>query len=169
MFHIAGVTPEARTLEEALGGGTPRERIVVAPGDLDRVYRTFAPAPTEVDLVVCGTPHLSLFELRDLAERLAGRRVHARMRLFLTTNASVRAMAERLGYAATIEAAGGRILAGPCFYIMTPRVLARIHGFRTLVTDSAKLANIIPASGYTPLFRPTAECVEAAVTGRVAR
>ena len=35
------------------------------------------------------------------------------------------------------------------------------------MTDSAKLANIMPASGYNAVFRPTAECVEAAVTGRI--
>lgn len=167
MFHVVGVTPEARTLAEAFGGQAPRGRIVVEPGDLDRVYRAFVPDRDEVDVVVFGTPHLSLFELRELAERLRGRRVHPRTRLFLTTNAQVRALAERAGYAAAIEAAGGRILAGPCFYIMTPRLLAELHGFRTIVTDSAKLANIIPAAGYTPVFRPTAVCVEAAVHGRL--
>jgi hypothetical protein len=52
---------------------------------------------------------------------------------------------------------------------MTPRELARRHGFRTIVTDSAKLANIIAAYGYNPIFRPTAECVEAAVSGRIRR
>jgi predicted aconitase len=169
MFHIVGVTPEARALDEALGGNTARERIVVEPGDLNRVYRSFVPEMTEADLVVLGTPHLSLFEVRHLAELLEGRRVHPRTRLLLTTNVPVRAMAERLGYARSIEAAGGKILAGPCYYIMTPRLLAERHGFRTIVTDSAKLANIIPASGYHPVFRPTTECIEAAVTGRIER
>ncbi len=169
MFHIVGVTPEARTLEEAFGGRPPRDRIVVEPGDLDRVYRSFVPERPEADVVVFGTPHLSLFEVRELAERLRGRRVHPRTRLFLTTNAQVRALAERAGDAAVIASAGGRILAGPCYYIMTPRLLAELHGFRTIVTDSAKLANIIPASGYHPVFRPTAECVEAAVRGRIER
>jgi hypothetical protein len=167
MFHVVGVTPEARTLAEAFGDAAPREQIVVEPGDLDRVYRSFAAERPEVDVVVFGTPHLSLFEVRDLAERLRGRRVHPQTRLFLTTSAAVRALAERLGYARVIQEAGGTILAGPCYYIMTPRLLAELHGFQTLVTDSAKLANIIPASGYTPLFRPTAECVEAAVRGRL--
>lgn len=169
MFHIVGVTPEARTLAEAFGGRPPQEKIVVEPGDLDRVYRSFVPERAEVDVVVFGTPHLSLFEVRHLAELFRGRRVHSRTRLFLTTNAHVRGMAERLGYAATIQAAGGIILAGPCFYIMTPRVLAELHGLRSLVTDSAKLANIIPAAGYHPVLRPTEECVEAAVRGRIER
>ena len=122
----------------------------------------------KADLVVFGTPHLSLFELRLLAELLRGRRVHPDTMLLLTTNQPVKALADRLGYTAVIEEAGGKILAGACYYIMTPRELARRHGFRTIVTDSAKLANIMPASGYNAIFRPTADCVEAAVTGRVA-
>jgi hypothetical protein len=169
MFHIVGVTPEARTLAEAFGGRQPRGTIVVEPGALQRIYWSFVPEREKADLVVFGTPHLSLFEVRHLAELLHGRRVHPDTMLLLTTNHHVKAMADRLGYTAVIEEAGGRILAGPCYYIMTPRELARRHGFRTIVTDSAKLANIIPASGYNPVFRPTAECVEAAVTGRIAR
>ena len=167
MFHIVGVTPEARTLEEAFGGRAPRGRIVVEPGALDRIYRSFVPEKEKADLVVFGTPHLSLFEVRLLAELLRGRRVHRDTMLLLTTNHHVKALADRLGYTADIEEAGGKILAGPCYYIMTPRELARRHGFRTIVTDSAKLANIIPASGYNAIFRPTADCVEAAVTGRI--
>ncbi len=169
MFHLVGSTPEARTLEDAFGGRPPRGRIVVEPGDLQRAYRSFVAERAEVDLVVFGTPHLSIFEVRQLAGLLDGRRVHRRTMLLLTTSAEVKALADRLGYTRTIEAAGGRIAVGVCYYIMTPRELARRHGFRTIVTDSAKLANIIGGSGYNPIFRPTAECVDAAVTGRVAR
>ncbi|MBI3028764.1 MAG: aconitase X catalytic domain-containing protein [Candidatus Rokubacteria bacterium] len=169
MFHLVGMTPEARTLEEAFGGQKPRERIVVEPGDLGRTYRSFVPEKDTVDLVVSGTPHLSLFEVRTLARMLEGKKVGANTMLLLTTNAAVKALADQEGYTKAIEAAGGRIVVGVCYYIMTPREMARRHGLRTIVTDSAKLANIIAAYGYNPIFRPTAECVEAAISGRIAR
>ena len=38
------------------------------------------------------------------------------------------------------------------------RELAEKHGWRTILTDSAKLANIIPGYGYNPVFRPTDVC-----------
>ena len=63
--------------------------------------------------------------------------------------------------------AGGHILVGVCFYIMTTRYLWEKFGYETLVTDSAKLANIISGYGYNPVFRLTQECIEAAVTGKV--
>ena len=120
-----------------------------------------------VDLVVCGTSQFSLFELREFADRLKGRRVHSGTKLYLTTNYQIKALADRMGYTEAVEAAGGRILSGVCFYIMTARVLQERFNYRTLVTNSAKLANIISGYGYDPVFRPIEACIEAAVTGKV--
>jgi predicted aconitase len=169
MFHIAGVTPEAPTVEAAFGGQAPRGTIVVGQDDLERTYRSFAAEKTAVDLVVFGTPHLSVAEVRRLASLLDGKQVSASTMLLLTTSGYVKAIADREGLTRMIEAAGGRIAVGVCYYIMTPREMARRHGLRTILTDSAKLANIIAAYGYNPIFRPTAQCVEAAVAGRIAR
>ncbi len=41
------------------------------------------------------------------------------------------------------------------------------NGWDNLVTNSAKLANIIKAHRYNPILRRTDECVRVAVTGRV--
>ena len=167
MFHLVGVTPEARSLEEAFGGAPPTDRLVVEPGDLQRAYQSFEPEKTTADVVVFSAPQLSVWELRDLAARLDGKQVHPNTALLATTSYQNRAAAERLGYAATIRAAGGLLLAGTCFYLLTPRELAERHGWRTIVTDSAKLANIIAGYGYNPVFRPTDVCIEAAVRGQI--
>ena len=50
---------------------------------------------------------------------------------------------------------------------MAPHELADTFGYRNLVTDSAKLANIIAGYGFDPVFRPTSVCVEAAITGNI--
>lgn len=166
MYHVAGITPEARSVDDALGGNTPAREIVVEVGTLARTYETFAPEKDEVDLVVFGTPQLSLFEFRDLARRLQGQRVHANTRMLLTTSGAVKALADGLGYTAVVEAAGATVLTGVCYYIMTAKELGQLHGYRTLLTDSAKLANIIAGYGYNPVFRPTDVCVGAAIRGR---
>ncbi|MDE2887277.1 MAG: aconitase X catalytic domain-containing protein [Gemmatimonadota bacterium] len=167
MFHMLGVTPEARTAEEAYGGPEPEETIVISPGTLRAAYDSFQPEKDAVDLVVCGTPQLSLFELQSIAELLRGRRVPPDTTLYLTTNYQIKALADRMGYTDIVENAGGRILAGVCFYIMNARVLQERFHYRTLVTNSAKLANIISGYGYNPIFRPVETCIDAAVTGRV--
>ena len=167
MFHLVGVTPEARTPDEPFAGAAPREQLVVEAGDLRRAYESFVPEKSEADVVVFSAPQLSVWELRELARRLDGKRVHENTALLATTSYQNRAAAERLGYVGAIRTAGGRLLAGSCFYLLTPRELAERHGWRTIVTDSAKLANIIAGYGYNPVFRPTNVCVEAAVSGRV--
>jgi predicted aconitase len=167
MFHLVGVTPEARSLDEAFGGRPPRERLVIAPGDLRRAYQSFVPEKEAVDLVVFSAPQLSVWELRDLAARLEGKQVHSNTTLLATTSYQNRSAADRLGYTEAIKRAGGRLLAGSCFYLLTPRELAERHGWRTIVTDSAKLANIIAGYGYNPVFRPTAVCIQAAVSGSI--
>jgi predicted aconitase len=167
MFHLVGVTPEARTVEEAFGGRAPSRRLVLEPGGLRSVYQTFQPERRRPDVVAFTAPQLSIVELRDLAAQLDGRTIHPDVRFLITTNYQNRAAAEHLGYAATIQGAGGLLLSGACFYLMTARELAEKHGWRTIVTDSAKLANIIPGYGYNPVFRPTDICVEAAINGEL--
>jgi len=167
MFHLVGVTPEARTVEEALGGRAPARRLTLEAGDLRRTYETFQAERTRPDVVAFTAPQLSVVELRDLADLLNGRTVDPAVRLLATTNYQNREAADRLGYTETIEGAGGLLVSGACFYLMTPRELAQKHGWRTILTDSAKLANIIAGYGYNPVFRPTDVCVDAAVSGTI--
>jgi predicted aconitase len=167
MFHLVGVTPEARTVEEAFAGRTPSRHLEVPAGALQETYASFQAEKPEVDLVVFSAPQLSVLELRDIATRLRGKQIHPRTRLLVTTNAANCAVAAQLGYLQAIEAAGGLVLSGSCFYLLTPWELADRFGYHTIVTDSAKLANIIAGSGYNPVFRPTDTCIEAALTGKV--
>jgi predicted aconitase len=165
MFHLVGVTPEARTVDEAFGGRAPQRTLTLEPGSLRGVYDGFQPERQRPDVVAFTAPQLSIVELRDLAVQLDGRKIHPDVRLLITTNYQNREAADRLGYSSTLIDAGAMLISGACFYLMTARELAEKHGWRTIVTDSAKLANIIPGYGYNSVFRPTDVCVEAAVAG----
>ena len=50
---------------------------------------------------------------------------------------------------------------------MNARIIRERFQYRALVTNSAKLANIITGYGYNPLFRPVETCMDAAMTGSV--
>lgn len=167
MFHVLGLTPEAPNAQAAFGDVPPVQTWRCDADDLQAVFRGFEPERLAADLVVFSAPQLSEFELRDLAARFEGRRVVDSNRLLLTTNRAVYTDARASGHTEPIERAGGLILQGTCFYIMAPQELAADHGYRTLVTNSAKLANIIAGYGYNPVFRPTEVCVQAALSGRL--
>ena len=171
MFHVVGATPEAPTLEQACGG-LPPQALVINRADLDAVYARYSdpgidlPRSTGTDLVVFSAPQLSLYELTDIVNRLAGRKVAPGVRLIITVNHQVQAESERLGYTEILEAAGGELLAGTCFYVMAPALVRKEMGFQSLVTPSAKLANILGGAGYLPRLRSVDDCIAFAVTGR---
>jgi predicted aconitase len=111
-------------------------------------------------------PQQSLLEMKRLAGLFDGRRVHAGSSCFVTSNAAVLAQARRLGYARTLEEAGVTLMEGVCFYILQNLTPMRVaNGWRNMVSNSAKIVNIIGAHRFNTILRRTAECVDIACTG----
>ncbi len=169
MFHFVGVTPEAPTLEAAFHGGAPDETLVIDDTALERAYAAFGLGDGDARLIVFSGPQQSLFEMKRLAELFEGRRVQPGSSCFITTNSAVLAQARGIGYAAILEAAGVTILEGVCFYILQNLSAMRTqNGWTNMVSNSAKLVNIIGAHRFNTILRTTAQCVDIACTGRLA-
>ncbi len=151
MFHMEGVTPESGL------HAPPAETLTLTRRDLDEAIRSLDSAQGEADFVSLGCPHLSLDEVRRLAERLAGRRV--RKTFWITTSRPVKRLADEMGYTAVIEAAGA------VFAVDTCCVVAPIRGrFKVLVTDSAKACYYAAAkNGFATRFLPFEEVIEEAL------
>ena len=113
--------------------------------------------------MVFSAPQLSLMEMADLAALLDGR--HAGIPLLAVTSPQVQPDADRLGLTGRIEAAGGTVLSGMCFYQSYAREMAEANGWQRLATNSAKLVNIIGGYGYKPVLLSMEACVEAACNG----
>ena len=169
MFHMVGVTPEAPTLEAALGGNRPVDEIVIDAAALERVYAGYDLKDRSATLVVFSGPQLSLFELKALAEGFGGRKVHAGTQVFVTTSNGVKSAARSLGYLQAIEAAGVTVLEGVCFYILQNLTQMRVaNGWTNMISNSAKIVNIIGAHRFNTILRRTRDCVEIACTGKLA-
>ena len=166
MFHFVGVTPEAPSVEAALGGRTPAETLTIGAADLDRVYASYSLGDGDARLVVFSGPQQSLLEIRRLAELFDGRRIREGSSCFATTNGAILAQARKLGYADVLERAGVTLLEGVCFYILQNLTPMRIaNGWRNMVSNSAKIVNIIGAHRFNTILRRTAQCVDIACTG----
>ncbi|HEX4883161.1 MAG TPA: aconitase X, partial [Casimicrobiaceae bacterium] len=59
MFHFVGVTPEAPTVEAAMGGREPSARLVVDAAALEHVYRSYDVRDGRANLVVFSGPQQS--------------------------------------------------------------------------------------------------------------
>ena len=156
LYHVEGVTPEARAGNMVRPGAE-----TLAIDDLSPGYEALDGTCEEIDLVSLGCPHASLVELRAAAETLAGRRLKAA--LWITTARATRQAAEAEGLVARIEAAGGRVVADTCMVVAPVSEL----GFRSMATNSAKMAFYAPAHcGLQVRFGTTEQCLEAAASGR---
>ena len=120
-----------------------------------------------MDVVVFAAPQLSMVEMQDVARLLDGRRVHDGTALLIATSPENKSACDRLGITETIESAGAMLLRGVCFYQMYARQLGEANGWQRLVSNSAKLVNIISGYGYQPVLATTEACIDAAVNGRM--
>jgi predicted aconitase len=163
LFHLVGITPEAGRLTDVTRSELPRHRVTKV--DVDALQKSYH-GDERVDVVVFSAPQLSLFELRDLAELCQGRRFS--VPLLAVTSPQVKPDSDRMGYTTRIEDAGGTVLSGMCFYQSYAREIAEAKGWKRLATNSAKMVNILGGYGYQPTLASMEECVDAAVSGRLA-
>ena len=164
LFHLAGITPEAFHPNDVGGDRLPLAH-TVGEDDARKLQASYA-TNEEIDVVVFSAPQLSLYELRDLAAMCDGRKF--RKPLLAVTSPQVKPDSDRMGYTARIEAAGGTVFSGMCFYQSYAREIAEANGWKRLATNSAKLVNILGGYGYQPCLGSMEQCVDAAQTGRLA-
>ncbi len=168
MFHAVGSTPEAPTLEAALGGGEPEATEEIGLAELREVRAALSTAGDRQRLraVALGTPHASLTELTRLLDLLDGARVATGVELMVSTARDIMEAAEAVGIAGRLRTAGVTLLVDTCSYVAP--VLRGGDG--AVMSDSGKWAYYAPGNiGASVVFGSTAECVASAVAGRVVR
>ena len=168
LFHVIGVTPEAPDRATVFGGLPPRETIRLDAGMLETARRRLStglvPADGRIDAVAIGSPHLSEGEVDALIAGLAGRRVA--IPFYACTGRHVLDRIAGDGRRAALDAAGVTIIADTCI-VVTP-ILSAASGL--LITNSGKFAHYTPSTtGWDVLYGSLTDCIESAVTGRLAR
>ena len=165
LFHVVGRTPEAPTLEAALGGTAPERRIALTPAMLREARdRLSTAAGDRIDAVAVGSPHLSLAELRTLAVLADGRRFA--VPFYACTGRLMLEEAERDGLIAPLREAGVTLVADTC--VVVAPILPASGG--VLMTNSGKFAHYAPGNtGFATVYGSLADCIASAETGRVSR
>ncbi|BBH32726.1 aconitase X catalytic domain-containing protein [Pseudomonas sp. St290] len=165
MYHLVGVTPEARTREQAFGASRPSATLRFGEAERRWAYEqvNVTARDAQVDFVMLGCPHYSLEQIWEVCQLLEGQRLSANTELWIFTAASIKQLADVAGYTHIIEQAGGHVMTDTCSAI--GKVLPK--GTRVAAVDSAKQAHYLPAiMGIQAWFGTTAECVQAAIDGR---
>jgi predicted aconitase len=165
MYHLAGITPEAPSVEAAFQKNPIGESIAYGPAERRRAWEQVnaTARDADVDFVMLGCPHYTLEQIGEACRLLEGRRVHENTSLWIFTPRATRELADRKGYTKIIGDAGGHLMSDTCSAL--GRVLPK--GTRVAAVDSAKQAHYLPAiMNVQCWFGSTEDCIEAAVTGR---
>ncbi len=165
MFHIVGVTPEAPTLRDSLGGREPARRVPVRHADLARARAALRTSVGDrIDVIALGSPHCSLAECREVAALVAGHRLAPGRQFFVTTSRAVRDLLDRSGDLETLHAFGATVTADTCV-VVSPLIAPSA---RVLMTNSAKYAHYGPGIlNVDVVFGSTEDCVRSAISGRI--
>jgi len=158
LYHLEGVTPEARECGNELTRGVKEVSVIESLG---QGYAALGTGKGPVELVSLGCPHASREDLLYVLRLLGGRKV--RVPLWLSTSHVVRERAETEGLAVKLRDCGAEIVADTCMVVAPLKEM----GIHTLATDSAKAAFYIPSHhGVSVYYGSREECVEAAVSGK---
>jgi hypothetical protein len=165
MYHLVGVTPEAPSFEAAVGPNRKLETFTYGKAEQRRTYETLNARgqDTNVDYVMLGCPHAALEQIQEICRLLEGRKINSGVRLWVFTSRAVRAVADKEGYSKIIRDAGGVLITDTCSAIGQ----ALPPNTKVAALDSAKQVHYLPAiMGIQAWFGTTADCINAALTGR---
>jgi predicted aconitase len=166
LFHVVGVTPEAPTLEAAFGGKKPALVLDYSVRAQEETEAHLNLEPSDhVDWVYIGCPQCSILELRDIAKALAGKRVHKGVEFWICTSTPIKTLAEQMGYAKAITDSGALLVCETCPAHLPTKDTAKKQGYRTLTTDSAKMAHYAAGEvGFPTHYGSTEKVIQAAIS-----
>lgn len=141
MCHVTGITPEAPTVEAALGGKEPEAVVMVSREDLDKTKEIFKFDPDmSVDLVLIGCPHVTVEEARHIAKLLKDKKIANGKRLWLGLGDATYTLVKAMGDADIIEKAGG-VFSHTCLATIPDSPLP--ENVKAVMTNSFKGAHYV--------------------------
>ena len=171
MFHMLGVTPEAKQHAGLLESDASQPKISITWQNLKDTWTSFNQnfdfkvLPRTVHLVSLGNPHFSLLELKSLARLAHGRTKHPSTSVIVTTSRAQHSLATQAGYIAQLDEFGVQVLTDTCWCFIRDPVIKK--DARCIMTNSGKYAHYGPGlTGREFCFGSLSECLETACTGR---
>ncbi|KAK6448733.1 cis-L-3-hydroxyproline dehydratase [Trichoderma asperellum] len=166
MFHIVGITPEAATLQDAIGERDSIESISLDLRQLETSWRTLNSAQDDspVDLVSLGNPHFSISEMRKLANICRGRTKNDQVSVMVTCGRATHGLASQAGLIEELERFGVQFITDTCWCMIDEPVIPT--SAKIIITNSAKYAHYGPGlTGKKFYFGSLERCVTAACNG----
>lgn len=140
MFHALGITPEAKTLNEATLGHEPEDSLLFDLNDIKGVSSDFFSEIDDPDAVLIGCPHASLDEIKKIASLLKGKKIKKEVRFWIFTSRHILDLIKSDPIYYILETAGIKIFADTCMVVAPIEEL----GIKRVWTNGSKAAWYIP-------------------------
>ena len=105
--------------------------------------------------------------MRILSEIIEGRKIHPDVSLIVCTAPSVKVICDKNNITQKIERSGAIVLEGVCFYNMHAREIGEANGWKRLMSNSAKIVNILGGYGYETILSSMEKCIDSACEGKM--
>lgn len=165
MCHIVGVTPEAQTLEQAIGQNKIEKVISIRDEDLyesmkDLCYHEAG----DVDYISLGCPHYSVEQLKQVSDFLEGKKINPNVNLQIWTSECLKTIADQSGYTAIIQESGGDIYTSSCPLVAGKETFVNSRG---MAFDGGKQAHYIRSETDARVYYGSKmDCLRSAISGK---
>jgi predicted aconitase len=163
LFHMIGITPEAQNYSSKFINQLDEHEITI--DDILSLKSQFGKKGDKIDVVVFAAPQLSIFEMQKVAELCFDKSF--KVPVIICTSPQVYADASRMKIIDQIEKTGAKVLEGTCFYNQYAREIGLANGWKRLMSNSAKIVNILGGYGYEPSLSSMKNCIDSAVAGEI--
>ncbi|OQE37880.1 hypothetical protein PENCOP_c009G07312 [Penicillium coprophilum] len=172
MFHIAGITVEARSLADIKTHLQDTPKFHITRSDMARQWQIFntsgkgEPEHIPIDLVSLGNPHFSYEEIQRLVNITRDRTKSESTMLVMTCNSEIYTQSYKDGLITALEEFGAQIITDTCWCMIQEPIIPPKS--RIIMTNSAKYAHYGEALTDRQIrFGGLVQCVEAACLGMV--
>ena len=163
LFHMIGTTPEAKNYSSNFLNQLDEHEITL--DDILSLKSQFGKKGDKIDVVVFAAPQLSIFEMQKVAELCVDKSFN--VPVIICTSPQVYSDALRMKIIDKIEKTGAKVLEGTCFYNQYAREIGLANGWKRLMSNSAKIVNILGGYGYEPSLSSMENCIASAVAGEI--
>lgn len=157
MYHILGITPEARTLDEALGNNKVKREVTITDNDIIEMKKSYLPKSSEIDFVILGCPHYTYDQIMSLLDML--RENKPIVPIWVLTSQAMIALLKDLGHEKELKDYGVELVPDTC--IDEKYVWGYLSDKKGL-SDSPKCSYYMSSFGVDIKVVGLADCVKAA-------
>lgn len=161
LYHIAGFTPEAPTVDAAFHGEKPDEVVTITNEDLIKMKEELTDPYGKIDFALYGCPHFTIDQIKTVASIVDGKKLA--VPLFIMTSATNLDLSKKMGFYDSIKSAGGEIVQDTC---MDQPCWKFLYGKKG-ITDSPKCAYYTKRRNMQFVITELRESVEAALRGEI--